>query len=107
DGGTAANGTQAGANWLQINAAMPVTWTASALDGDGAVLLANQSGFVSRLQAGVLVPVNKTALPSLSGLLPNRDRGVLALGVAGIRHVQAAGAMPDGVAKSAAMGVAK
>lgn len=73
----------AGKTWRQVHNSMPVTITASARRSDGAVLLANQAGFVLELRDDRVVEVNPQPVPALNGLLA-LDRGsVLGLTVQG------------------------
>lgn len=73
-----------GANWSQVVSPIPASVTAMAATADGALLLATQAGVLLRLQGDALVPINpKQAMPMPAALLPLRDGGLLALGVAG------------------------
>ena len=73
-----------GATWSQIASPVPASITAMAAAADGALLLASQAGVLMRLQGDTLVPLNaQQPLPMPAALLPLRDGGLLALGVAG------------------------
>ncbi|MDC8784653.1 WD40/YVTN/BNR-like repeat-containing protein [Roseateles koreensis] len=82
----------AGATWQQLSNPIPAAVTASKRLPDGAVLLANQAGFVLRVGAQSLQPLNPQPLPPLAGLATDGDQRLWALGMAGpvlipaIRH---------------------
>ena len=76
-----------GATWVSIPAPMPASFTASALDGDGTLLLANQAGWVMTLDGDRLLPLAKTTLGPLNGLLPRVGAAPLALTVRGAQPV--------------------
>lgn len=77
-----------GATWTEVPVPMPASITASALQPDGALLLANQAGFLLIERQGVLAPLNKTPLPPLTGVLAQRDGTLLALGLHGAVSVK-------------------
>lgn len=79
-----------GANWSQIVSPLPASITAMAGTADGALLLATQAGVLLRLQGDALVPINpQQPLPMPAALLPLRDGGLLALGMAGATRLPA------------------
>jgi photosystem II stability/assembly factor-like uncharacterized protein len=73
----------AGSSWTQVAAPMPASITASLRTPDGALLLANQAGFVMKLTADRLERVNKQALPPINGLVLGEGRRLTALTVMG------------------------
>ena len=75
----------AGGSWTQVAAPMPASITASVLTPDGALLLANQAGFVMKLAADRLEPMHKDALPPINGLVLGGGRRLTALTVMGAR----------------------
>ena len=86
----------AGSSWSPLPVAAPATITALAPAADGSLLLANQAGQLLRLQGDVLQPLPQPPLPMPAALLPLRQGGLLALGMAGVVAVApaAAGAKP-------------
>lgn len=83
-----------GASWSAIAAPMPVSITATALAADGALLAANQAGFVMALRGDRLVPLHRAPLPPLTGLLPRAGAPLLALGVQGVVPLDLSGGTP-------------
>lgn len=77
----------AGANWTPLKAPMPASITAMSATADGGLLLVNQAGHVLQRQGERLVPVSRTALPPLSGVLPLPSGRLLVLGLAGARLI--------------------
>lgn len=73
----------AGSSWTQVAAPMPASITASLRTPDGALLLANQAGFVMKLAADRLEPMHKQALPPINGLVLGEGRRLTALTVMG------------------------
>lgn len=73
----------AGSNWTQVAAPMPASITASLLTPDGALLLANQAGFVMKLAADRLEPMHRNALPPINGLVLGGGRRLTALTLMG------------------------
>lgn len=73
----------AGNSWSQVAAPMPASITAALRTPDGALLLANQAGFVMKLDADRLEPMHKQALPPINGLVLGEGRGLMVLTVMG------------------------
>jgi len=73
----------AGSSWTQVPAPMPASINASLRTPDGALLLANQAGFVMKLAADRLEPMHKNALPPINGLVLGEGRRLMALTVMG------------------------
>ncbi len=82
----------AGASWTQVAAPMPASITASLRIPDGALLLANQAGFVMKLAADRLEPLHKQALPPINGLVLGEGRRLTALTVMGAMPLPSAAA---------------
>jgi photosystem II stability/assembly factor-like uncharacterized protein len=80
----------AGGNWTQVAAPMPASITASLRTPDGALLLANQAGFVMKLAGDRLEPLHKNALPPINGLVVVEGRRLMALTVMGAMPLPAA-----------------
>lgn len=76
-----------GSTWSQLPAPTPATFVASAVANDGALLLANQAGFVLRAQGAQLVPVNTRPVLLPSGLVTGPQDRLLAVGAAGAMQV--------------------
>lgn len=74
----------AGANWTQITAPDAASITGSARRADGSLVLVNQAGRVLGENAGALVALNSTPLPSLTAVFPKRDGSLLTLSVRGV-----------------------
>lgn len=77
----------AGASWSPLKVPTPASITAMSPTADGGLLLVNQAGHVLQRQDDRLVPVSRTALPPLSGVLPLQAGRLLVLGVAGARLI--------------------
>lgn len=73
-----------GANWKRITAPDAASITGSAWRTDGTLVLVNQAGMVLNESKGLLVPLNSTPLPSLTGVFPKRDGSLLTLSIQGI-----------------------
>ncbi|WP_233808709.1 WD40/YVTN/BNR-like repeat-containing protein [Paraburkholderia sp. HP33-1] len=76
----------AGASWKQITAPDAASITGSALRPDGSLVLVDQAGMVLSESEGALVALNRTPLPSLTGVFRERDGSLLTLSVRGIVH---------------------
>lgn len=83
-----------GASWTAVATPMPVSITATAIAPDGALLAANQAGFVMALRGDRLVPLNRAPLPPLNGLLPRTGTPLLALGVQGVVPLDLSSGLP-------------
>lgn len=80
----------AGSSWTQVAAPMPASITALLRTPDGALLLANQAGFVMKLAEDRLEPMHKNALPPINGLVLGEGRRLTALTVMGAIALPAA-----------------
>ncbi|MBB5497588.1 YCF48-related protein [Paraburkholderia sp. MM5384-R2] len=74
----------AGASWKQITSPDAASITGSALRADGSLVLVDQAGRVLSESEGALVALNRTPLPSLTGVFPESDGSLLTLSVRGI-----------------------
>jgi len=74
--------SDAGVSWSQVMNPVPVSITASAVDAQGHLWLANQAGMVLSSTGEALIPT-PAKLPPLTGLLPLKTDQALALSVAG------------------------
>lgn len=86
--GNAWRSADGGLSWTQLLVPTAASITASALAGDGTLLLANQAGQVLRAQGSRLVPVNTRPLPPSSGLVEGPRTQWLAVGLAGVVRVE-------------------
>jgi photosystem II stability/assembly factor-like uncharacterized protein len=84
--------SDAGGSWTPVAAPMPASITASLRTPDGALLLANQAGFVMRLAGDRLETLHKNALPPINGLVLGEGRRITALTVMGAVALPAASA---------------
>ncbi len=82
----------AGSSWTQVASPMPASITASLRMPDGALLLANQAGFVMKLAADRLEPMHSKALPPINGLVLDEGRRLTALTVMGAMSLPLAAA---------------
>lgn len=73
-----------GTSWKQFTATDAAAITGSAVRADGSLILVNQAGMVLSESDGALVPLNKTPLPSLTGVLPRPNGSLLTLSIQGI-----------------------
>jgi photosystem II stability/assembly factor-like uncharacterized protein len=71
-----------GVTWARVHNPVPVSITASAVDAQGHLWLANQAGMVLSYTGEALIPT-PAKLPPLTGLLPLKTDQALALSVAG------------------------
>jgi photosystem II stability/assembly factor-like uncharacterized protein len=85
--GNAWRSADAGASWAQLASPVPVSITASAIGGEGELLLANQAGMILGAEGGALKPLNAAPLPPLNFVLPLDRAGVLALTVQGLQRI--------------------
>ncbi|WP_395700164.1 WD40/YVTN/BNR-like repeat-containing protein [Aquabacterium sp.] len=92
--GQAWRSADGGASWAALASPMPVSITATALAADGALLAANQAGFVMALRGDRFVPLNRAPLPPLNGLLPRAGAPLLALGVQGVAALDLSAGTP-------------
>jgi photosystem II stability/assembly factor-like uncharacterized protein len=81
--GNAFRTRDAGVTWLPLASPMPASITAAARGEGGALLLANQAGFVMRLNGDALQPLNDKPLPPLAGLALDARKQLWALGLTG------------------------
>lgn len=81
--GNALRTRDAGATWAPLTSPMPASITAAARAEGGALLLANQAGFVMRLDGDTLQPLNKQPLPPLAGLALDEGKRLWALSLTG------------------------
>jgi photosystem II stability/assembly factor-like uncharacterized protein len=75
-----------GVTWARVHNPVPVSITASAVDAQGHLWLANQAGMVLSYSGDSLIPT-PAKLPPLTGLLPLRGDQALALSIAGAMPV--------------------
>lgn len=75
--------TDGATRWTQVASPVASGMTAMARATDGQLLLASQAGVVLRLQGDTLVPWNTAPVPMPAALLPQRNGGLVTLGVAG------------------------
>lgn len=81
----------AGRTWAQVPTPMPASISAALRTPDGALLLANQAGFVMKLAADQLTTLNRNALPPINGLVAGTaGRPLIALTVMGAMPVPVA-----------------
>jgi len=73
-----------GREWSALATPMPASVVASRLGADGALLLANQAGFVLARRGNAFVPVNREPLPPLTGLASGPGGALLALSIQGV-----------------------
>lgn len=73
-----------GASWKQTTTSDAASITGSLRRADGSLVLVNQAGMVLTENKGALVALNRTPLPSLTGIFANPEGSLLALSVQGI-----------------------
>ena len=73
-----------GASWKQITTPDGASITGSAWRMDGSLVMVNQAGMVLSENKGILVALNSTPLPSLTGIFAKRDGSLLTLSIQGI-----------------------